>query len=136
MKKLKKCLQLIPIIGFAPSNVFAAEKGRISRYINESIVENIRWSHVSQIICYISVVIIAISCVGYILASAHKKQEIKKVVGASLIISVLVLETSVVSNMIRSSKYELSKLQEELHIMQNETNKDINQLTLDDEKID
>ena len=57
-------------------------------------------------------------------------------VGASLIISVLVLETSVVSNMIRSSKYELGKLQEELYIMQNETHKEINQLTLDDEKID
>lgn len=136
MKKFKKCLQVIPVIGFAQNSVFAAEKARISRYINEGIVENIRWSHVSQIICYISVVIIAISCVGYILASAHKKQEIKKVVGASLIISVLVLETSVVSNMIRSSKYELGKLQEELYIMQNETHKEINQLTLDDEKID
>lgn len=136
MKKLKKCLQIVPVLGFAPGNVLAAEKTRISRIVNESIVENIRWSHVSQIICYIAVAIIAISCVGYIMASAHKKQEIKKMVGTSLIISVLVLETSVVSNMIRSSKYELGKLKEELPTVQNDTNGDVNQVTLNDEKLD
>lgn len=112
MKKIIKSLGLFSFWNLASSKVWAAEKTRISRIINESIVENITWSSVSKVICWIAVAIILISSVGYIIASAHKKQEIKKAVGASLIISVLVLETSVVSNMIRSAKYELGQLQD------------------------
>lgn len=136
MKKLIKCLQVFSVLGFVSGNVMAAEKTRISRIVNESIVENITWSNISKIICYIAVAIIIISCVGYVVASAHKKQEIKKMVGTSLIISVLVLETSVISNMIRSSRYELGKLEEKFPTIQIELNDDIQQLTLDDEKID
>ena len=133
MKKIIKCLSIFPFIRFVFSNVYASEeKPRISRFLNESIVENICWSHVSKIVCYVAAVIIAMSCIGYVAASASKKQEIKKMVGATLIISVLTLETSFVSNMIKSSKYGLAKLEEQYQNMETNINTDITTISLDE----
>lgn len=112
MKKIKKCLQAVSVVGMGFTNVFASQEHiPITRRVNDSVVKHITWSSVSTIICYLAIGIIIASCVGYIIASAQNKQKIKKMVGTSLIVSVLVLETSVVSNMIRSAKHELGLLE-------------------------